>query len=388
MITSVRVRNFRSIAAAEVPLGPVTVLVGRNGAGKSSFVDTLQFIRDALTIGLENAVTTRKGISAVSRWAPRRPYHIEIAVTVEERGFWGEYALTISSSKDGSYRVKREACKVGRTPESISDSYEIRDGKWFTMPERIALRDTAARESVDQSKLALVSVSFFSALLTRMRRSLEGRFYHIFPNVLREPQKPSNEKVLLDHGENLATALRQLQREGRWYSDLVEALSRVVEGVADIRVREVGGFLVTELKHGSEETAPWFELAQESDGTLRLLGILVAVYQVNRGRGKGILAIEEPENSLHPGALAVLSDVILEVSRRRQVLVTTQSPDLISRFHATQLRVVERKQGITQIGLINEAQRQTIEEELFSAGDLLRIEGLQMEPQVTGANSA
>ncbi len=96
------------------------------------------------------------------------------------------------------------------------------------------------------------------------------------------------------------------------------------------------------------------------------------------------MGLEEPENALHPGALAVLSDVLREATRRHQVLITTQSPDLISRFKADELRVVERAGGITQIGPVDEVQRSTIEEQLFSAGDLLRIEGLRRESVVAG----
>jgi predicted ATPase len=155
-------------------------------------------------------------------------------------------------------------------------------------------------------------------------------------------------------------------------------LGRVVEGVQDIRVVEAGGYLVTQLKHEEQNGhAPWFPLAQQSDGTLRVLGLLAALYQATP---HSLIAIEEPELSIHPGALAMLSEVIEEAATRSQVLITTQSPDLISCFSADQLRVVERVGTETQIGPIDERQREAINTQLFSAGDLLRIEGLHTAP--------
>ena len=84
MITRVQIKNFRSIAEADVTLGPLTVLVGRNGAGKSNFVDALRFVRDALKFGLEGAIAQRNGIGALRRWSSHgRPHEIQITIFSE-----------------------------------------------------------------------------------------------------------------------------------------------------------------------------------------------------------------------------------------------------------------------------------------------------------------
>lgn len=385
MITRVQIKNFRSLADVDVELGPLTVFVGRNGAGKSTFLDALRFVRDALRLGLEDTITERQGITSLRRWAPHTSLNLEIGLTAQASNFWGEYSFVISSEQQGTYRVMRETCYVGRDPQTIEDSYEIRDGNWSAFPAQSMFPSDRADQPIEPTTLVLPTMALFSPLFTRMRRELRGNFYSFFPNTFREPQKPSNEKLLLDHGENLASVVQRLIQERRWYPDLVTALGRVIDGVSGVRVKQVGGFLVTELKHADlvdttsqRDSSPWFELAQESDGTLRMLGMLVALYQIDLQQT--VLALEEPEIALHPGALAVLSDVIREAAKRHQIVITTQSPDLISRFNVDELRVVERIEGVTQIGIVDEVQRETIQEQLFSAGDLLRIEGLRREP--------
>lgn len=383
MITRVQVKNFRSFADVDAKLGPLTVLVGRNGAGKSAFLDALRFVRDSLRMGLEVAVDDRHGIVALRRWAPRKPYNVEIALTVQSRRFWGDYSFVVSSGQHGAYRRGREICRVGRELDKVDDAFEIKGRDWVTLPKRLSQRSDRLNKLTESDTLVLPNMAIFSPLFSRLRHELIGSFYSIFPNTLRGPQKPSNERQLLDHGENFAAIVRRLQKNKVRFSRLLTALGRVVDGVTDLRVRPVGGYLVTELKHedlnpGSlQERSAWFETDQESDGTLRLLGMLVALYQSQRSNN--LLALEEPENALHPGALAVLSDVLYEVSTRNQILVTTQSPDLISRFKVDELLVVERTGGVSQVGPVSEMQREAVEEQLFTSGDLLRIDGLRRE---------
>jgi len=214
---------------------------------------------------------------------------------------------------------------------------------------------------------------------------------------MRGPQRFSSARRMGNNGENFSSALQFLikqwkERKSEPFAELLAALGRVVDDVSDVRVKQVGGYLVTEMKHDyqrggqlseHDESAPWFDLSQESDGTLRMLGLLIGLYQVNPPRG--LVAVEEPEVNIHPGALAVLADVLREVSERRQVLLTTQSPDLISRFAVDDLRIVERRKGITHIGIIADSQRQAIEQQLFTTGDLLRIEGLYSSEESNAA---
>jgi predicted ATPase len=372
MITRVHVKNYRGIGDVTVDLGALTALVGCNGAGKSSFVDVLRFVRDAITVGLDDAILQRQGIATLRRWAPTRPYDVEITLSVRTRHLSGQYGFTIASGQEGNYRVKQEICEVWR-PDKPTVGFERRAERWVKLPGKLP----AVRARLDPTALVLPTLGVFSPLFSMLRGSFRSMsFYTIFPNTLREPQKPSPQKRLEDHGENLATAIRHLKK-GTWFPDLVTALDKVVGGIKDARVQQVGGFLVTELKHTIKGGhSPWFNLSQESDGTLRMLGLLVALFQNTHG---GFVAIEEPELTLHPGALGVLSDVLHEAAGRGQLLITTQSPDLIARFRAEELRVVEKIEGITEIGPIADAQRETINEQLFSAGDLLRIEGLRRD---------
>ena len=382
MITRVQVKNFRNLADIDVHLGPLSVLVGRNGTGKSTFLDVLRFVRDALRLGLDIAVGHRGGINALLSWSPTAEInHIEISLEVEEDDGAAYYSFLLVRGQEEVCYVKHELLELVSSDQSTRTSFETRDGKWVTPPTDFLIdAERALGIRIDTDTLMLPSLSTFFEDLRPIYSNLTAtNFYAIFPNTLRLPQRQISEAILLEDGHNLATTLRNIGKQGQYQSDLVSSLGRVAEGVRDVRVQEVGGWLLTELEHEAQgnQTA-WFPLAQESDGTLRVLGLLAALYQ---DAPHSLIAIEEPELSVHPGALAMLSEVIEEAATRSQVIVTTQSPDLISRFSADQLRVVERVGTETQIGPIDEGQREAINDQLFSAGDLLRIEGLHVSTQ-------
>lgn len=387
MITRVQVKNFRNLADVDVELGPLTVLVGRNGAGKSTFLDVLRFVRDALSVGLDNAIRQRNGIMALRRWSQNECYDVEVTISVESHSITGDYSFTIRSQAE-EYHIKHEACRVVSVNGKI-ETYEVSDGKWIGVPHIVMgtseLREISDGSALTSSMLRLPLLALLSSqgLMLLLAELTQLGCYSLYPNALRRPQLPANKGLLLDTGENLAEMLRQIEKDQELRNNLIAALKQVVGGVDDVRVKQVGSYLVAELKHQNDsDNATWFDLSQESDGTLRMLGLLTALYQPF---SLTLTAIEEPELAIHPGALPILADVIREASQRTQVLITTQSPDLISRFNADELRVVERVNGVSRIGPVDEVQRGVINDQLFSAGDLLRIEGLHVAPTAEAA---
>ena len=369
MIKKVWSKNYRSLADVQVDLDPVTVLVGHNGSGKSNLVDVLRFIYDSLRLGLDSAIINRSGMSTLRRWSPKgRPYDVEVGLQIETEAFWGSYTFTLGSERRGEYRVKRELCRIRNTQSQNEAIFETHNGSWVRLPDNLnpAIPDRSL-------VLSLIATSEPYAKLYDYLTSLS--FYNIYPNALTEPQKPANPYPLDEHGTNLASTLREMQRAKKAsLADLNDAIQDVIPGIFGFRVDQVGGYFVTRLRHDmAEDKRALFELSQESDGTLRMLGILVALYQ---DPPRTLLALEEPELTIHPGALGLLWEEIEGASDNCQTLITTHSPDLLDMCKVEQIRVVEKVNGVTLIDPIEETQKKAIQERLFAPGELLRAQGL------------
>jgi predicted ATPase len=133
---------------------------------------------------------------------------------------------------------------------------------------------------------------------------------------------------------------------------------------------------------------PWRFLAQNmSDGTLRALGVLAALFQGNRDYSPTLVGIEEPETALHPAASAALREALTRASQETQVIVTSHSPDLLDDLNlsADALLAVVSEGGETRIASLDPASRDAMRQRLFSAGELLRLNQLAPDPAALAA---
>ena len=217
------------------------------------------------------------------------------------------------------------------------------------------------------------------ALNLFFRHLLNMRFYHIFPNTIREPQKLLNGRYLDEDAVNLASVLRELEKSSPMYlTRMKEGLNDLIPGVVDVVVSYAGGYLIVRLKRQSQGYEEWFDLSQESDGTIRLLGLLTALNQ----HRVPLIGIEEPELTVHPGTMPALADLLKEASKRSQLIITTHSPDFIdcvSDYRTIQsLRIVESKEGITNVGPASPDNIEVVKRHLFSPGELHRMGELEI----------
>ena len=421
-ISKVWARNFRSIESAELQLGALTVLVGPNASGKSNLIDAIGFLGDAARLGLETAITKRGGIDSLGRKSPTgRVLGPEIGYAYMSE--WGafEYSLVLTRRGRGEYRITRESAKVEAIDSDTSLHVQFNNGR-LTRPNlaRLLKRGDSTRtedgkqaaglahlaSSViaesDRRELQLMSAepsgltTILALLLSRrdsdnmsglpLHQALDDArdklrkigLYHIFPNSLRDPQKVADSHPLSTGGENLASTLKDIiQKKSRFLQDLKDALAFAVPGIRDIRVKTAGSYHVVELYHqrdGANDRGSWFDLSHESDGTIRLLALLTALFQEP---APSLIGLEEPELAIHPGAMAVLSDTMEEAALRGQVLVATHSPNLIDRLPIESIRAVTSEEGSTTVGKIAQHQLASVHERLFLAGELHSMEGLQ-----------
>ena len=389
-LTRIWARNFKSIRDLNLELGPLTVLVGPNASGKSNVLDVLRFIKHALRRDLDSAIASRQGIAAVRR---SNPYggtrDVEVGFEVERGDFRLRYGFVLGS-RAGVYRVKKEFGNFTFTDNRhTTDEFEVKEGRVIKpkghdidrfetselalpiltrtlfrfMVEPVDVRRELNRTYVDMNHLLI----FFSRM----------QFYRLFPDAMRQPSRPADSRLLAEDGSNLASVLRAMvKRNSRYLGEIKSSLGQVVPGLKDLVVQQSGGFLVVKLRHGVDQDGnreAIFDLTQESDGTVRLLGLLTAFYQ---DVPNSLIGVEEPELTIHPGALAVLADVMVEASNRTRVVATTHSPDLIDRLPIESLRAVEMRDGCTEVGPVSETQSKAVMNGLFTSGELHSMEGL------------
>lgn len=373
-ITRVVLNNYKSIAACDVQLHPLTFLVGRNGAGKSNFLDSLRFVADALNSSLDHALRDRGGISDVRRRSRGHPTHflIRLEFTLPE-GLTGHYAFRIGARKrdePGEYRVQMEECVLQK------EYFRVNNGA-VTTSARVA-------PAVTTDRLYLVNASGLPEFRPVYEAFSRMGFYNLNPDKIRDLQAPDPRDVLTRDGDNLTSVFNQLSPSVK--RDIEEYLALVVPGVHSIDVKKFGPKETLEFRQNvAGDKNPWSFLANNmSDGTLRVLGILVALFQGDQNAQKRVplVGIEEPEIALHPAAAGVLLDGLRDAAEKTQIIVTSHSPDLLDDkdLDVESILAVEAPNGNTKITPVDDASRSVIHDKLYTTGELLRLNQLRSDP--------
>ena len=276
-IPRVRLTNYKSIAACDVTLGPLTFLVGPNGSGKSNFVDALRLVTDALRTSLDHALRDRGGIKEVRRRSAGHPTHFEIRLDFELERTRGYYGFRIGAKPKGEYEVQHDECVL-----EGSSCFRVKQGQ-------VTASDLPAPPAASSDRLYLVNASGLPPFRPVYEALSSMGFYNLNPDKIRDLQSPDPGKLLLRDGGNIASVLDQLASHAPETKRRIEEyLGKVVPGIRGVDTRVLGPKETLEFRQTVvETTSPWrFTAANMSDGTLRALGVLVAMFQSSNGTGK------------------------------------------------------------------------------------------------------
>ncbi len=365
-ITRAYIRNYKSIGQANVDVGPFCVFVGPNGAGKSNFIDALAFVQESLSESIDLAFKNRGGIGAVRRRSGGHPHHIGVRLLIGlENGLSADYAFEIAAKPTERFSIARERCVVSHFMGS-DHRFEVRNGEFLKEIPGI-------RPKVSSDRLALFAASATHEFRPVYDFLTAMRFYSIIPMRVRELQDPDPGDYLKRDGSNAAAVLKRLREENsERYERVCRLLAKVAQGIRRVEYRAIGQKETLQFRQDVGLKDPWtFEAVNMSDGTLRVLGVLLAAYQPGV---HSVVAIEEPEATVHPAVTELIVSVLLDTANERQVLLTTHSPDVLDYkdLQDTQIRIVTMESGRTLISTLSAASRDAIRRRLYTAGELLR----------------
>jgi len=338
MLESLRLIDFKSFIDETIPFSPVTFLVGANAAGKSNVLDALRFLH-GLSYGLRlgevldgeegRAPDAWRGIRGGARESAR--YGIE------------SFALRSTWSGMGAHRIKCEVRPIRLLEEQLV-SIEGRDllrvdrdelGKLTRLANPMSTSLASANSDEWDTGASVLDGPAnewlyldparipAEALLAAMRRI---RFVDIEPNRMRDLSH--NGPPLRDDGANLSGVLHALCRDPDTRKTFIEWVAELcAPELTDfdfIEVEELGDVMVVLVERDGRRISA----RSMSDGTLRFLGILTALYTAE---ADSILCFEELGAGLHPARVRLLLDLLETAHRERgiQTIVTTHSPSLL-----------------------------------------------------------
>ena len=380
LLRRVELRNYRSIEHCDVELGPLMFLVGPNGSGKSNFLDALRFVSDCLTTSVDEAIRARGGFKALCRQG-NSDFSIKLTLDHGNLGT-AEYFLEIAGGPKRSFEIAKEACQLTGALGSTIEGYKRHLGSVTTsLPSGIhSLYDDEPNPPPSSDRLYLSALAGWPMFGLIHRFLSTMAFYNPLTAPMRDYQSQDRGSRLTPNASNLASVFKTTREtHPDWAERIFQYLSAAIPRLRQIVDVEVGERITLQFTEasidGSDRT---FYASNMSDGTLRMLAILLALFQRSEQK-TSLVGIEEPEMGVHPAAAEVLFDSLNEASAFRQILVTSHSSELLDHDNvdADSLLAVSAESGSTIIGPIDDRQKTILKKKLGTAGELLRRDLLQ-----------
>lgn len=317
-ITQLVLNGYKSIAKCSIDLGRINVLIGANGAGKSNFIGFFRLIQRILNEQLQMAVSEMGGPDAILHFGRKQTEEVRAELYFGNNG----YRFTLQPTQDNRMMFASEALW-----------WNVR-GDWHTGAGHF---ETRFKERGSHGLI-------WSHTVPAMH---SWRLYHFHDTsrsaLVKQIHGINDNGYLRDDGRNLAAFLFRLkEHHNENYRRIVKAVQLVAPFFGDFHLRPTVG-------NAEKIQLEWTEAGQDvpfaasalSDGSLRFICLATVLLQPEEFMPAAIL-IDEPELGLHPYAITVLAGLMRSASARHQLIVSTQSVELVNEFDAEDLIVVDK----------------------------------------------
>jgi predicted ATPase len=356
-------QNYRSLRSIGIDLAGVNLFIGENGVGKSNLYRALQLIQAAIRGTLAQEVAAEGGMAS-ALWSGHRRKEKNFRIKLNVEVLDEERAITFRYRVEAGLRRPVDAAGFAFEPQIKEEELSIETGsRPVTMMKRAGpgimvrdgqgrMQDYPERAMTSETAIALLGDAGHYPEIGAFRRMVESwRFFHGFRtdpgSPMRQPCLAVTSPLLDEDGSNVAAVFATLEHIRGDTIELNRAIATAFDG-ARLNVPEPGEYAEFGLIFPHMPLRV-FKPRELSDGQIRFLGLAAALMSY---RQPPLIALNEPEASLHPDMLLPLADMIAEAAQSSQIWIVTHSEQLASAVQercGVRAKRVIRKDGATWI---------------------------------------
>ncbi len=376
LIEGFRVKNYRTLRDISFgrtsqyskgkPLSPLTVVIGKNGVGKSTLFDAFGFLSDCLTFDVETAcdLGQRGGFERMLSRGATGEIQFEVYFREAPQERFISYNLTIQQDQSGRPYVKSESLRQRRKgqrgwrPFAFLDLVDGRGTVWAgETADEEDIEEGSAKESVELTDLRQLGIATLGTLkehprIKRFRDFIKGWYLSYFhPDSARSLPTSGPQKHLNIHGDNLGNVVQFMEREHKEkFQDILKSIAAKIPGVHSISTKVTDDKRVLIQFNDSAFQDPFFA-QQMSDGTLKVFAYLL---MLEDPEPPPFIGIEEPENGLYHKLLESLaSEFRARATGKKgspQIFVTTHQPYFVDALQPEEVWILSKGQdGFSEI---------------------------------------
>lgn len=336
------IKGYKSIKELHLPLKPINVLIGANGAGKSNFISFFSFLKTAYEGELKSFVTGR-GIDTILHNGRKKTQNLSSKLSFSGGANSYEFNLKVEN----------------RTFVVQSEKLWFHNNDW-----QIAESATELKVRISD----LTRATYINAYLHNLK------VYHFHDTGVNSPFnadcKIIDNRTLQSKGGNLAAFLYRLKNEDiAVYNRIVKVIQSVAPYFKDFDLAPDGDKITLTWRDKFSENL--YGASDFSDGTIRFIALVVLFLQPDP---PAVIIIDEPELGLHPFAINKLAGLVRSFARQenRQVVLSTQSVELVNNFSAEEVITVDNINGESVFNRLQEPELSEWLKNDYVIGDMWR----------------
>ncbi|HFA48053.1 MAG TPA: DUF2813 domain-containing protein [Bacteroidetes bacterium] len=319
-LNRIQIAGYKSIKRLDLPIQDLNVLIGANGAGKSNFIGFFRFIRNLVEERMQVFVAQKGGADKILYYGSKVTGALKVDIDISPN----HYAFKLVPGQGDRLFFEYEYCGFDTT-------YRYAEN----INEKITESDLAA---YSREKDYGAGKYVFDVLS-------KWRVYHFHDTSgsakVKKTGKISDADYLREDASNLAAFLfRMRETHPKHYQRIVKTVQLVIPFFQDFKLRPIynnpDNILLEWIDKHSDMP---FSADDLSDGSLRFICLATLLLQPKLPQ---LILLDEPELGLHPLAIAILAGLFKKASHRSQIIISTQSVNLINDFEPGHIVVVEK----------------------------------------------
>jgi predicted ATPase len=333
-LLSIRIAGWKSIRAIDpkLELGPINVLIGANGAGKSNFVSFFRLMNELVGERLQSYIGRSGGADSVLHYGSKVTSRIEAELEFGVETRRNQYAIHLAHAAPDSLVFTEEQLVFQRP------GYPGPKTGWIGTGGH---RESALRQEADQNNR---TAWFVRKLLTRCR------VFHFHDTsdtakIRQQAYIEANQHLYPDGGNLAAMLYLYRQTHPAVYHRIVATIRKIMPVFEDFVLEpqrlNTRNILLNWRQGGNDYL---FGPHQLSDGTLRAMALITLFLQPDEDL-PDVVVLDEPEIGLHPHAIELITGLIRAASLKTQVILTTQSTTFLDHFDPEEIIVVDSQEG-------------------------------------------
>lgn len=324
-LEKVVIKGYKSIGfdnPVTLSLGSVNLLLGANGAGKSNIVSFFKMLNYMMSKSFARYVETVGTANSLLHYGSKRTPGLEGTLTFSDGKSEDVYHFRLSNAAPDRLIVTEETIRWHRQGED--KPYEVILEPVFKESALVDCPDSVAKSIYGMLSNCKVYQFHDSSAAGPLRQAC--------------PVVTSN--YLQAHGNNLPSFLYFLRENHKnSYDRIVSYVKDVVPQFEDFYLEPVGSTISLRWIDNSA-TDYVFNAHQFSDGSIRFIALATLLLQSKETK-PNVIILDEPELGLHPYAVAQLAQMVKDAAVHSQIIIASQSKDLVDCFDIGNVSVVE-----------------------------------------------